>query len=230
MKLPVLIISKLASLRDLERACFVCINISTQPGLQSEHAVVAHIHREAAEFLWETEAAGATPLCKQLTLVVIQGWGPVESPCSPGMVPLGQGRREVDSLKKQCGDRTRTFRLHLSLSPQQRSGRWGRARDRWTHPPPAGTATSICPQLRQLFFLLVIAAQTAHSLHFLSFSLIHHSSLHCLSSLLSYSVLHSVLKQNQKNLICWILADYYKIFHACTTTAVFNLQITEIVP
>lgn len=43
----------------------------------------------------------------------------------------------------------------------------GRARDRWAHPPPAGTATSICPQPRKLSCLLIIAAQTAQSLLFL---------------------------------------------------------------
>lgn len=197
MKLPVLIISKLASLRDLERACFVCINIFTQPGLQSEDAVVAHIHREAAECLWEREAAGR-PLSVSSWPVVIHGWGPVESPCSPGMVPSGQGRREVDSLKKQCGDRTQTFGLHLSLSPQQRSGRWG-------EPETGG------PTPHQLALQLA-SAHSQGNFSFSSSSLLRQLTVFTSSpSVVFISHPSTVLTPylvTQKNLISCILVDY----------------------
>ncbi len=67
---------------------------------------------------------GATPsLCKQLTLAAVEGRVP--SPCSPGTVPLGWGGRELDTSKKHRWDWSRTFGLHLSLSPQWRIGRRG---------------------------------------------------------------------------------------------------------
>lgn len=72
MKPPVLIISKLASLRDLERACF-CLN-KEKPllRLQSKHVVVAYVHGEAAQCLWDKDAAGRPLSVKQLTLVAVE--------------------------------------------------------------------------------------------------------------------------------------------------------------
>lgn len=130
-KLLVLVISKLASLRDLERARFICMKKCLHSARTSKRRCSCFSHPQGGSrvFVGESqrggEAAGATPLCKQLTPVGTRGRGLVKSPCSPGMVPPGPGRKVVDRLKTQCGDQTRTFGLHLSLPPRQRQGRWG---------------------------------------------------------------------------------------------------------
>lgn len=99
-------------------------NASTQPGLQSEDAVVAYVHGEVAERLWEKGAAGRPLSVSNWPWWRRGGWVP--SPCSPGTLPSGpQGGRELDRLRKLRWDWSRTFGLHLSLPPQSRSGRRG---------------------------------------------------------------------------------------------------------
>lgn len=134
-------------------------------GLQSEDVVVAHIHREVAECLWEKEAKGR-PLCVS-NWPLWRGRAGYRAP-SPmfgwhGAFRPVRGRAgQTEEAPLGLEQNLRTPSVAFSTVKKRETGR---ARDRWAHPPPAGTATSICPQPRQLSPLLVITALTAHSLH-----------------------------------------------------------------
>lgn len=62
-----------------------------ETGLQSEDVAVSYIHGEAAEGWWEKRGDRATPLCKQLTLVVVEGWGSGLVSMFPWHAALAQG-------------------------------------------------------------------------------------------------------------------------------------------
>lgn len=122
----VLVISKQASLRDLERACFVWRKKRLSSHRTSKQICSGCSHPLGGSRVFVGDRDGrATPLCKQLTLAAVEGWGRAWLACSPGRLPSGWGGKKQAGRKKRRWDQNGTFGLHLSLSPQQRKGRRG---------------------------------------------------------------------------------------------------------
>eukprot|EP00064_Thunnus_orientalis_P010452 superscaffoldBa00001424_g10478 len=114
--------------------------------LQSEDVAVAHIHGEAAEFWWEKEANRVTPLCKAVDPHSDGGLGVGRGPRVPlACCPHARGlKRDGQTEEAALGpeQNLRTPSVAFSTAEKREMGRVG---DRWAHPPPAGTATGICP-------------------------------------------------------------------------------------
>ncbi len=174
--LPILIISKLVSQRDLERACFVWIKKCLRSARTSKQRCSCCLHPRGGSRVFVGErGGGATPLCKQLTLMAVEGWVPGAVPMFPWHGAFRPRRERAGQTEEAALGPEQNLRTPSVAFSTVEKREMGRARDRWAHPPPAGTATSICPQPRQLSFLLVITAQTAHRLYSFPLSLFHHS-------------------------------------------------------
>lgn len=78
-------------------------NASVQPGLQSEYVVVAHIHGEVAECLWEKEEKGRPLSVSNWPLYWWRAGCRSLSPCSPGTVPSGVVGWELDRRRSTSG-------------------------------------------------------------------------------------------------------------------------------
>lgn len=127
MKPPVLIISKLASLRDLERGMF-CLN-KEMPPLSQDFKANMQLSLSSTgrqHSVWERKSEGATPLCKQLTLVAVEGWVLGAVPMSPWHAALRQGVWRAGQTEEAALGPEQNLRTpSVAFSTQQRRGRRG---------------------------------------------------------------------------------------------------------
>lgn len=109
MKSPVLIISELASPRDLERACFVWIKKCLHSARTSKRSCSCCTRPRGGSRVFVVEIGeGATPLCKQLTLVAVEGWVlgtvPWHVAFRPGRERAGQTEEASLGLEQEPSD------------------------------------------------------------------------------------------------------------------------------